>query len=144
LLYLIGREKFVKRFSENVSVEFTEGEKLLLEVEEDRIKKYIDKVSKKVIPAKIENYNAGVVFAEQYISELGNAIAEQNPNLDFIAIVNVGGGGISYRRREGIDIDLGQLVKVFGGGGHPSAAGSSLYHRLDINAFAQSLFTQGE
>jgi oligoribonuclease NrnB/cAMP/cGMP phosphodiesterase (DHH superfamily) len=143
LLYLIGREKFVQRFSANASIEFTDGEKLLLEVEENKIKKYMEKVSQKIIPVKIENYNAGVVFAEQYISELGNDIAENNPQFDFIVIVNMGGGGISYRRRDGIDIDLGQVAKAFGGGGHQAAAGSSLYHRLDINNFAQSIFTQG-
>jgi oligoribonuclease NrnB/cAMP/cGMP phosphodiesterase (DHH superfamily) len=138
LLYLIGREKFVKRFTDDASIFFNETEELILEIEEAKIKNYIEKVSKNIIPIKIENYNVGAVYAEQYISELGNVLAEQNPQFDFIVLINVGGGGISYRGVKD-DIDLGQVAKLFGGGGHSKAAGSSIRKELS-NAFAQSLF----
>jgi oligoribonuclease NrnB/cAMP/cGMP phosphodiesterase (DHH superfamily) len=125
LFGLLGRDKFVERFSDNPGMEFSAGEKLLVEVEEERIKNYIKKVSKNVIQKSAYGYNFGLVFAESYISELGNTLCKENTDLDFIMIVNVGGGGISFR---GIhdNIDLGVVAKLFGGGGHPKAAGAGM------------------
>lgn len=42
LLYLIGRDKFIERFSNNPSINFTDGEKLILEVEQCKINDYIE------------------------------------------------------------------------------------------------------
>jgi oligoribonuclease NrnB/cAMP/cGMP phosphodiesterase (DHH superfamily) len=132
LLYLIGREKFVERFSQNLDLSFTEGEELVVSIEEARIKNYIGKVSKNIIPITVEGYSVGAVFAEQYQSELGNALAEQNPQFDFIAILNVGGKGISLRGVKD-EIDLGKIAEIYGGGGHPKAAGASMNAKIVEN-----------
>lgn len=124
-LYLIGRDRFFDRFTNNNSIQFADGEKLVLELEAERIKTYIEKVSRGVQKLNISGYNVGLVFAEQYQSELGNAIAKDNPDIDFAVIVNLGGKTVSYRGVKP-EFDLGDIVKPLGGGGHPPAAGSKI------------------
>ena len=126
LLYLIGRQDFVSRWSSNLDLNFSEGESLVLSIEEANIEKYIEKVGKTIIVKEIAGYTAGVVFAESYSSELGNVLAESNPDLDFIAIVNALSGTVSYRGVKDY-VDLGKdVAPLYGGGGHPRAAGSQI------------------
>jgi oligoribonuclease NrnB/cAMP/cGMP phosphodiesterase (DHH superfamily) len=127
LVYLIGKERFVNRFSDNASLDFNDGEKLIIEIEEESIKNYIEKVSRNVHRVAHSKYNIGLVFAERYTSELGNAIAAANDDLDFVAIVNIGGGTVSFRGVKDY-IDLGEFAKSISleGGGHPKAAGSRM------------------
>jgi nanoRNase/pAp phosphatase (c-di-AMP/oligoRNAs hydrolase) len=83
------------------------------------------------------------VFAEKYFSELGNKLSELHPELDYIAMVDISYGGVSYRTVKD-DIDLGgEIAHSFGGGGHRKAAGSNfdsnavkdavLHYIFDIN-----------
>ena len=65
----------------------------------------------------------GVVFADKYISELGNELCKLNRELDYIAIVNMSTRSVSYRTIKD-DVDMGMIAKKYGGGGHPKAAGS--------------------
>lgn len=125
LLMLIGRYKFVDRFVENNEVIFTKSERDLLDVENKRIERYIKSRKGKIVPVTVDGYNIGVVYAEQYHSELGNVLAEENPQFDFIAMVNLGSNSISYRGVRD-DVNIGEFAKKMGGGGHPKAAGSPI------------------
>lgn len=70
-------------------------------------------------------YVFGVVFADRYISELGNRLGELHPDLDYIAMIDISRGTVSYRTVKD-DIDLGgEIAHSFGGGGHRKAAGST-------------------
>jgi oligoribonuclease NrnB/cAMP/cGMP phosphodiesterase (DHH superfamily) len=141
LLYLIGREAFVVRFINNPTIEFGNTEKTILELEQTKIENYISQKTKELKCVSILNYQAGVVFAEQYQSVLGNELAKKFDYLDFIVMINPARGTISYRGIKN-DIDLGKNVaKVFGGGGHPKAAGSQIEDTL-INDFINSIFTK--
>ncbi|MEZ2660240.1 DHH family phosphoesterase [Aneurinibacillus aneurinilyticus] len=122
LFYILGRDRFVHRFTSNSSPNFTDTEAILLAIEQEKIEKYIKGKSKDIYVQNVHNYKAGIVFAEQYISELGNALAELNPELDFIAIVNMS-RVISYRTIKE-EVNLGDVAAIFGGGGHAKAAGS--------------------
>lgn len=140
LVYLVGRKAFVDRWSTNLNLNLSEGEKLVLSIEERRISKYIEEVGKNIFPQVIAGYNAGVVFAESYSSELGNALAEANPQYDFIAIVNAKQRTISYRGVRD-DIDLGASVaKLYGGGGHAKACGSQIEHAVFANFIDEQVF----
>jgi nanoRNase/pAp phosphatase (c-di-AMP/oligoRNAs hydrolase) len=101
---------------------------LILDIEEDKIAKYIDKVANNLTRIKFDKYeNVGLVYAENYTSELGNTICNNNPDLDFVMIINLGGKSISFRGTRD-DIDLGaDIASKFGGGGHPKAAGARIY-----------------
>jgi oligoribonuclease NrnB/cAMP/cGMP phosphodiesterase (DHH superfamily) len=129
LLRLYGRERFANKIIENLKEKsefvFDKTDLLLLELNEDKKQVYFEKKSKELIKQDLQSYKVGVVFSEQYISELGNYLAEKFLVLDFIVLIS--SKTISYRGIK--DIDLGLFAKQFGGGGHPNASGS----RIDIN-----------
>lgn len=83
-----------------------------------------EKASEIIMCTAKDGYDYGVVFADKYISELGNALSEQYSELEFIAIINMGNLSISFRsihRR----LDLGKYIEFkMGGGGHPQSAGA--------------------
>lgn len=139
LLYIYGTEKFVakivKKLKNKDTFVFTQTDLLLLELEEDKKKQYIKKKTKELIEKNIKGYHVGIVFAEQYISELGNYLAKNNSQLDFIILI--GNKTISYRGIK--DIDLGKFAKQFGGGGHPRASGSQICIEKQIE-YIEKLF----
>lgn len=58
-----------------------------------------------------------------------------NPGLEYIAIVNISTGQVSYRTISD-DINLGtEIAHAYGGGGHSKAAGST----FDINTAIQKI-----
>lgn len=125
LFHLLGEELLIK---EILDEDYQDVDTLLLkfrtvlDIDERQKNDYIIKKESQLRKIKIKDYNVGVVFADNYLSELGNALAEKHPEYDFIAMIS--GPTISFRSREESDIDLGALAKeLFGGGGHPHAAG---------------------
>lgn len=97
----------------------------ILKLEQDKIDKYIYDKNKQITERIVLGYNAGIVFGEQYHSELGNSLAELNPHLDLIAIIDLS-KSISFRTIRK-DIDLGKdVASIYGGGGHPQASGCSI------------------
>ena len=125
LLYIYGRELFIENVSNklnNFNLELDCTDELLLKLEQEKINKYIGLKQKQLIEKDILGYKVGVVFAEQYGSELGNELSKLNPKLDFVVMIDPS-RSVSYRTTKD-DIDLGaDIAFVFGGGGHPKAAG---------------------
>lgn len=133
LLYLLGRDRFidemVERLQSNRDIGLNEVDLTLLELNQEKIDKYIESKSKQIIEMTICGRLVGVVFAEQYTSELGNKLSEMNPHLDFIAIVNPS-HSVSYRTIKD-NINLGvDVAHYYEGGGHPKAAGHEISNEL--------------
>lgn len=128
LFYILGRDRFIgetlfKLNARNFSFNCTNS--LLLKLEQEKIDKYIESKYKNIMFKEVKGYIAGVVFAEQYHSELGNRLSEKHHGLDFIIIINMD-KSVSYRTVKDY-IHLGNdIAKVYGGGGHPMAAGSPI------------------
>jgi len=128
LFDLYGRSYFEEHYlsflKNNDTFSFDDKELFLLEIEQKTIQTYIEEKKECVIPMSILGYNAGVVFASKYRSELGNALARHfEEQYDFIIIINIE-RSISYRGVK--NIDLNEIAKVFGGHGHVNACGSPL------------------
>lgn len=145
LLYLYGRDEFVKwcldKFKSRKSfLRFDKEDELLLQFNQKEIDKYIDSKEKEMIISCDGEYKYGVVFAEKYFSELGNELCTRNPNLDYVAMVNVGTYSISYRTIKD-NIDVGQIAKRYGGGGHQKAAGSKFKPHL-VTQFITNVFKE--
>lgn len=138
LLFILGRERFVERFSENISVEFTDAEAFLLQVEQERNQQYIDQKKQEVIKRKFGAYNIGIVFAEKLVSEIGETVAKENPDIDFAAVV-IPPKVVSFRRGEK-EINLAEVAKRLGGGGHSAAAGATIPENAVAN-FLEELFS---
>lgn len=143
-LYMIGRPAFVEYVLNEVIVSgdepiyFNEKARALLDQKQAEIKSYIQKKGKQIRISEVQDSKVGIVFAEQYVSELGNELAKQNLDLEFIILIDMGEKKVSYRTvRE--DIDLGKVAKKYGGGGHPKAAGSQFSEEFVLD-FLNELF----
>lgn len=126
LLYILGREKFVnlilQKLLNNESL-FDETTNLILELKQNEINNYINTKEKDLIIKKVLGYKVGIIMCDMYLSELGNVLSEKHPELDFIAIIKQNSIGL---RTVKDDINLTDIAKQFGGGGHPKASGFPL------------------
>jgi uncharacterized protein len=130
LFFIIGIEEFEAKMLERLqnnrdSFTLTEAEEFLLDTEDKKIERYINSKNRQIVQTFIEDYCVGIVHAEQYLSELGNALAKLNPHLDLIALLNVGTKKIGLRTIYD-EVDVSEFAKRFGGGGHPKASGCSM------------------
>ena len=111
-------------------------EKTILEIEQDKIDRYISKKEENMVILNYENYKAGLVFCEKYKSEMGNRLSVNHPELDFIIMINLS-GGISFRTDK--DIDLSEIAVKLNGGGHKKACGAPIPNELK-DEFIKRLF----
>ena len=129
LLYLYGRDSFINwcisEIHDEVFPRLYAKDELILNIKQKEINEYIEEKNDDMFIGSLCQRTCGFLFADKYVSELGNTICKMHPEIDFVAIIDVNSGSISYRSVKN-DIDLGNNVaSLFGGGGHPKAAGSS-------------------
>ncbi|GIN87942.1 oligoribonuclease NrnB [Heyndrickxia sporothermodurans] len=118
-------EKMIERLKASEHFYFDEFEKKLLEMEENKIERYIRRKGHEIVQKKVGDYFAGIVYAESYHSELGNELGKEYPHLDYIAILNIGGKRVGFRTIHD-HVDVSEVAGHFGGGGHAKASGCSL------------------
>lgn len=127
LLYLYGRERFIRwclsEIHDEVFPRLYAADELVLKLKQQEIDEYIKEKDEQLFTSPMCGMNCGFVFAERYFSELGNRLCELHPEIDFVAMIDMS-GTVSYRTVKD-NVDLGEdVAKLFGGGGHPKAAGS--------------------
>lgn len=126
LLTILGLDEFWDRMSERLTeggpFALTETEELILDMEEKKIQRYIRMKQKQLVQRWFDDYCVGIIFAEQHMSELGNALSKRCPHLDLIAMVNLGTKHIGFRTIHD-NVNVAEFAKQFGGGGHPKASG---------------------
>lgn len=104
---------------------FNEKESAILEYEERRQQKELEKCLKNTYIVTTNQYTYGVVFGECNMSVVGNAICETY-DVDIALNINLATGVMGARTTRN-DIDLGKLMKEkYSGGGHPKAAGTPI------------------
>ena len=118
-------ERMVERLNKNEAFRFDEFEEKMLELEEDKIQRYLRRKKREIVQTFIGDKCTGIVHAESYHSELGNELGKDNPHLDYIAIVSVGGKRMSLRTIHD-HVDVSEIAGNYGGGGHAKASGCSL------------------
>lgn len=129
LFDIMGRKDFIEsilyRLTHYDILGFSDFDLQLLKYRQREIDNYIESKDKELIIKDILGHRAGIIFGEQYHSEVGNRLSEIHPELDFIIIINIS-KTISYRNIDN-KINLGKdVAEIFGGGGHPNAAGSPI------------------
>lgn len=136
LFHIYGREKFIEWAMRQIQgidyvsplqkfPFFSVTDEALLEQKQREIDIYVDSKNKQLVE-KIDQFGHtyGLVFADRFVSELGNRLSELHPELDYIAMIDISHGTVSYRTtREDIDLS-GEIAHSHGGGGHKKAAGS--------------------
>lgn len=117
--------KMLERLQADAPFQFDPFEKQLLDMEDDKMSRYIRKKRREMVQLEHDGLFAGVVHAESYHSELGNELGKENPHLDYIVILNMGGRKVSFRTVHD-DVDVSEVAGTFGGGGHAKASGASM------------------
>lgn len=136
LLDIYGREEFIdwcmdEIYGESFPTLFSE-DKLVLKVKQQEIDKYVEKKDKTMFTGALCGRTCGFVFADRYLSELGNKLCTMHPEIDFVAMIDIDNCTVSYRTVKE-DIDLGKdVASLFGGGGHPKAAGSQFDEKVKL------------
>lgn len=118
-------EKMVRRLKESDTFSFDEFEEKILDMEEEKIERYIRRKRREIVQTFIHAHCVGIVHAESYHSEVGNELGKTYPHLDYIAILNMGGKKVSLRTIHD-ETDVSEIAGTFGGGGHAKAAGCPL------------------
>ena len=153
LFYIYGREEFIDWALRRLKFygsypefpSFRDEDLLLLDQKQKDIDRYIEKKDQQLmVQTDAFGYTYGVVFAEQYFSELGDRLCELHPELDYVAMIDICGGTVSYRTiREDLDVG-GTIAHSFGGGGHQKAAGSTFDGRYMRELVSHAIFPNGE
>ncbi|CAG9621671.1 DHH family phosphoesterase [Sutcliffiella rhizosphaerae] len=129
LLYMISIEEFEERMLEKLSndsaFDFDDFETKILDMEEQKLERYLRKKRREIVQKPIDNLWVGIVHAEQFLSELGNVLGKENTHLDYIAMINMGNKRISLRTIHD-NIDVSAVARKFDGGGHAKASGCQL------------------
>jgi oligoribonuclease NrnB/cAMP/cGMP phosphodiesterase (DHH superfamily) len=129
LLYMISiadfEERMLQKLSTEESFDFDDFETQILDMEEQKLERYLRKKRRELIQKPIENKWVGIVHAESFLSELGNVLGKENPHLDYIAMINMGSRRISLRTIHD-DVDVSEVAGKFDGGGHAKASGCNL------------------
>lgn len=137
LLYIYGRDKFIRwcisKIHDCVFPQLYVSDELVLNVKQKEIDDYIEEKDKQLFTSPMCDMICGFVFAEKYFSELGNRLCQMHPEIDFIAMIDMADSTVSYRTIKD-NVDLGKdVAKLFGGGGHPKAAGSKFSKTVLLN-----------
>lgn len=141
LFYLYGKEMFISKCINDITSSefprFVPEDNIVLNIEQKKIDDYVSLKNDQMIRYPFRDNLCGVVFADKYISELGNRLCGLNPDIDFVAMIDIGKCTISYRTtRE--DINLGEeIAKPLGGGGHPKAAGSTFSKNVSLDVIGK-------
>lgn len=133
LLNILGREEYILTFTDflksNQEFKFTDSQLYLLEVEQKRIKRYLEESEKTMFHATLCGHPCGIVFAEQHRSLLGNYLAEKYSYcIDFVVLINMQ-QGISFRCNKD-NVNVGEIATIYGGGGHVKASGAPMDNSL--------------
>lgn len=101
---------------------FSHAENEIISLFTNNITRYCMKKMKTMKKIEYDKLTLGVVFAEDNVSELGNIICTENPDIDIAFMICPDIHIVSMRTVKD-DINLATIAKKFGGGGHAKAAG---------------------
>ncbi|HEV2952796.1 MAG TPA: hypothetical protein VG015_01745 [Candidatus Dormibacteraeota bacterium] len=118
LVGLLGHDRFLGRFSLDPAIQFSEGERLLIDTEDRRKEDYLAKKSGQARLLDLAGARWAVCYAEQYQSDLAERLMVEH-GVGATAIVNPGKRTVSLR---GQGVDVAPLAEAWGGGGHSRAA----------------------
>ena len=131
LLLIINEVNFINLFTkvlEQGKYYIPKEEMKLIDEEKEIKNNYMKGILKEVSLKRYKDLNMGVVSADKYISDLGKFIMENNVlELDFVMIINK--PKVSLRTNKP-HINVCNIAKEYGGGGHPQASGFTYNEEL--------------
>lgn len=91
----------------------------------DYIKNKKNKLKKCTWDDEHPNLVAGVLFSESYGSMLGNTVCKEREDIDYCMMINIDDMTVELRSTKE-NVDVSEIAKRHGGGGHPRASGFPL------------------
>lgn len=139
LLKILDIEDFVSSMFEKFEQRqdfITKTDELLLDVEEKRKNRFFEKKHQTLKTKHFWGYNVGIIFTDDYVSELANYVFEKEPTIDIMILIV--DGKVSYRTsKKGIDVS--KIAQLYGGGGRTQTSGSEISVDV-INRFFNDIF----
>lgn len=141
LLYLYGRDDFIiwciSEIQDEIFPRLYAKDEVVLKIKQSEIDRYIEEKNETMFTSPMCGKVCGFVFADRFVSELGNRLCKMHPEIDFVAMIDIDGCTVSYRTVKE-DIDLGKdVASLFGGGGHPKAAGSEFSQTIKLKVIGE-------
>lgn len=145
LLYIYGRDRFIAKSLNNLRSQplfpnFDDIDELLLTLRSEEIDRYVDGREQQMVVRIIGGYTCGIVFADRFISQLGNTLCKRHPEIDIAVMLCLEYNTVSYRTVKD-DVNLTEFAQQFGGGGHAKASGSPIPVEIR-KEFVDTLFKQ--
>ena len=141
LFKLYPRKLFVEFFGipsrYDSKVLFEPTEELIISLDEEKKKSYINSKLKEVCMLTISGKCAGVVMAEQYINDVAHAITEKFLQCDLSVVVT--SKTLSFRTDRD-DVNVALIAQEFGGNGHPKAAGAQISEDVRLDMLSDIIF----
>lgn len=143
LYYIYGRDKFVADTVDKILLYknfpcLSDTDKLLLENKQKEIDNYLEQKNEQFRVGELNGRPCGVVFADKYLSEIGNKLCKLHPEVDFVLLIDMGRGGISFRAdKDGIDLGK-DFASLYGGGGHSKASGCPI-RKIEVDELLETL-----
>ena len=140
LLKIYPRKMFVEIFSSinrySTSEIFNRTETLMLELDEEKKKSYIKNKLLDSCYMTVGGECAIVTMAEQYVSELGNAMCLEYDKAKFSVIIM--SKSLSFRSTDGTDV--AKVAQLFGGNGHAAAAGAQYSENVKFDLYSDLMY----
>lgn len=137
---MFEKEMIKKLTNPNETNLFSELDTIILNIEQNRIDDYLERIKKCIHTGNIEinGKHHSIVFcnSNNYPMETFEMMKTQYPDYD-LYLINYG-TGLSIRSEKD-DIDVGALTKQFGGGGHKGAGGVKIKSDLLIDTIEKTL-----
>lgn len=133
LFNAVGPDGYIKMMSDKLTLngqsdfEYTELERMLIENKKEQLEEKLSFYSKKLFYKKIFGLKAGIVFIDyEYRNDLAEYLRVNNFDMDFVMMIALDYGTISYRNvKPGINVR--EIAEKFGGKGHDYAASSPIF-----------------
>lgn len=134
VFYIRGKDNFVNWCLSTIIDErfpiIEENDKKIIDENAQKLNELIKNKNAQMTNYYMGKYRCGYIPLEddnvKFSNELGNKISLAHPELDFVVMVYPTSGLCSFRTTKE-NIDLGKdVASVFGGGGHPKAAGAKI------------------
>ena len=122
LLKMLGPDVFAQRFKYKSSVKFNDVEEAIINVDKHMEERYLQDAITHTQAMRDKDGNIFLlVAAEQYTSSLGNYLLQQFEEAEYVVILDMLHDKASLRSKGRVNV--ADLAKACGGGGHAKAAG---------------------